>query len=189
MNKSWKKLDSRIAYRNKWTTILEDKVIIPTGSESVYAYISRQAAYGVWPIFEKNGEKYTYLVSQFRYPVQERLLQVILEGGEDGEEGNNKDAQKAAVNRALREELGIKAEKITFIGNAYTDPGLNTESMQYFIAEDLKTIGKADKEDTELDLEVHEYPVSQLDKLVKDGRIKDQHTITAIYLLQKYLTH
>lgn len=180
-NNRWKKLSSKVAYQNKWTTMLEDEIEDPAGRKGIYGYIDREVAFGVWPLFEKNGEFYTYLVSQFRYPVQRRLKQIILEGGEGHE------TEQEGVTRALREELGMKTDKIALIGEAYTDPGLNTELMKYYIAEGLTDIGDAELDDTEIDLKVHEVPVKKLAKMIKSGEIQDQHSITAIHFLQNYL--
>jgi ADP-ribose pyrophosphatase len=174
---SWKKISSETVIENKWTKIFRDKVIMPNGKEGEYTYVSRINGNCIIPI---EGE-YVYMVSQYRYPVQETLLQFPMEGF-------NKDENvDAAVSRCTEEELGKKAINAKKIGEAWVDGGLNTQKLHFYTCELGETVNQK-LDDSEADLKIEKVRIADLYKYVKEGRIKDFHTLSALYYfeLDKY---
>jgi len=114
------------------------------------------------------------LVKQFRYPLQEVMLEAPagkLEIGED---------PLFCATRELTEETGYTAKKITSLGKISTTPGFCDEILYLYLAQDL-TAGEHNREEGELDMELFEYTLDEVDELIKSGKLIDSKTIAAIY--------
>ena len=114
------------------------------------------------------------LIKQFRYPLQEILIEAPagkLEIGED---------PMICATRELTEETGYTAEKIISLGKISTTPGFCDEILYLYLAQDL-TVGEHNREEGEYGMEVFEYSLSEVDEMIKNGELIDSKTIAAIY--------
>lgn len=122
------------------------------------------------------------LIKQFRYPLQEVLIEAPagkLEIGED---------PLTCATRELTEETGYTTNNITRLGKISTTPGFCDEILYLYLAQDL-TAGKHNREEGEYGMEVFEYTMSEVDAMIKNGKIIDSKTIAAIYHYKSfYLT-
>ncbi len=114
------------------------------------------------------------LIKQFRYPLQEVLIEAPA-----GKLEIDEDPQICAT-RELTEETGYRAEKVIALGKISTTPGFCDEILFLYLAQGL-TAGKHNREEGEYGMEVFEYTLGEVDEMIKNGKIIDSKTIVAIY--------
>lgn len=115
------------------------------------------------------------LISQYRYPVDEELLELPAGRVEAGED------RLAAAQRELTEETGYLARKWKPLCQMYSAPGFCTEMLHFFQASDLEFKGINPDEDEEID--VREVNLEDAWQWVRQGKIRDAKTIAGLGLL------
>lgn len=170
MKNPWKKKSSKEIYSNPWITVREDNVITPGGKDGIYGVVSfKNIATGVLPI---DDEGYTYLVGQFRYPLETYSWEIPEGGCPEGE--NPLDAAK----RELLEETGIIANHWEEFLTIHTSNSVCKEIGYVFLAKDL-TFQEAQPEETE-DLSVKKVHFSEALDMCLRGDITDSISVAAI---------
>lgn len=177
MKHPWKKLSSRIVYKNRWIKVREDKVIRPDGNRGIYGVVDTKRSILVWALEGKD----VYMVRQYRYAVRRYFLEVC----SGGNSGHEKETPLQLAKCEMEEELGLKAKKWTLLGTYYPSNALLDEIAYVYLARDLIR-AESHLDDDEF-LEVKKVPLSKLDKMIKNGQIKDAYTIIAYYKLKEYL--
>jgi 8-oxo-dGTP pyrophosphatase MutT (NUDIX family) len=128
----------------------------------------KNIAVGVLPI----EEDHTYLVGQYRYPL-ERYSWEIPEGGcPEGEE------PLRAAQRELREETGLEARRWQMLGEAYLSNSVADEYAVWFLATGLVP-GERRPEGTER-LDVRRLPLRKVLAMALNGEITDALSLAAI---------
>ncbi len=122
------------------------------------------------------------LVHQFRYPFQKFLYELPA-----GKLDVNEDPEKCA-RRELEEETGYTASRVIKLGSINTTPGFCTEILHIFLATGLKA-GRHNREEGEHGMEIHEFPVEEIEEMIINGTITDAKTISGIFLLKSYLSN
>ena len=75
---NWKKLKTTVLYENPWIEVQHHDVINPSGGKGIYGQVNfKNIAVGVVPV---DAQGFTYLVGQFRFPLEEYSWE-IPEGG------------------------------------------------------------------------------------------------------------
>jgi 8-oxo-dGTP pyrophosphatase MutT (NUDIX family) len=173
----WKTLDSRVAYRNDWITVREDRVIRPDGNEGIYGVVESRTATGA-AAMTPSGE--LYLVGQFRYALGEYSWEIIEGGAEPGED------PLEAAKRELREEAGLEAMQWEPLGGEITLSNCHSSERAYlYLATDLREV-EAAPEGTEV-LQVRKMPLNEAIALADAGEIKDAMTLIALARLERKL--
>jgi len=124
----------------------------------------------VLPI-NKNGK--VVLVTQYRYPHNEVLLELPagkLEKGED---------PFICASRELTEETGYTSDKITKLGKIYTTPGFCDEILHIYLAENL-IAGNHAREEGEEGMEIVEMTLEEVEEQIRSGKIVDAKTICGV---------
>jgi ADP-ribose pyrophosphatase len=111
---------------------------------------------------------------QYRHAAGQYLWEVPAGKMDEGEE------RLAAAKRELIEETGYRAKKWTKLVRYFASPGFLGEWMQVFLAEGL-TPGEAAPEEDEL-LEVVLVPLSEVLRMIDEGKILDGKTLVAVQL-------
>ncbi len=166
---SIKTLGTREVYRNRWLRVREDRIQRSNGAEGIYGVVDKEDCAIIIPL---DGD-HVYLVEQFRYTVQQRLL----EFPQGGWETNDVDPEQLARGE-LKEETGLVADKMHFLGTSYVAYGYANQKMHIFLATGLKHAGK-DPDEEEHDLTLHRVPVNEFEAMLRDGRIPDVCTLAA----------
>ena len=169
-------IESKKVYDGKIIKLSVDTVVTPGGRKATREIIRHPGGVGVVAIDDSNM---VYLVEQYRIPYDEILPEIPAGKLEPGEE----DIQKAAE-RELREETGLRAEKLEFIGNFYPSVGFLDENLRLFLATGL-SMGETDPDEDEY-INLVKLPFEEAVNMVMDNRIKDGKTIAAI-LKAKYI--
>jgi ADP-ribose pyrophosphatase len=163
-------IKKRKIYQGKLLT-LEEEFIRFEGKIFQREIVKHPSAVAILPI-DKNGK--AILIRQYRKAIDEILIEIpagILEKGEN---------ILSCAQRELQEEIGYKANKLTFLGSFYTSPGFCNEIIHLFLAEDLKK----NKLDGDLDEDIELMPVSlkKVEEMIRNQTIQDAKTIMAFHL-------
>ncbi len=170
-----RKTASRTVYENRWMTVREDAIQRADGSSGVYGVVEKADFALVIPF---DGEGF-YLVEQYRYPVGARFREFP-----QGSWEATPDADPLAVARGeLAEETGLQAKSMEHLGYLYEAYGFSTQGFDVYLATELSR-GTAAPTIEEEDLRVEHVTVSDFERLVRDGQIKDAPSVAAYGLLQ-----
>ena len=149
-------------------------VILPDGRKAGRELVLHNGGAGVIAIDE---DKNVLMVSQYRKPYDQMILEVPAGKLEKGEE-----SQSAAI-RELEEETGYTAEKVTYIGKYYPTPGYCSEITYLYFAQNLTFVGQ--KLDHGEFVELKKIPLSELVDMVMNNEIPDAKTAIAILKADK----
>ncbi|CAI9415272.1 NUDIX domain-containing protein [Nocardioides sp. T2.26MG-1] len=116
---------------------------------------------------------------QYRHAVGRTLVQ--LPAGLCDVEGE--DAAEVA-RRELAEEAGLEAAEWTHLASTYSSPGFSSEQCHFFLARDLREVGRGDftPEHEEAEMELGWVPFAELHSAVASGRLADAHLAGAVLL-------
>lgn len=176
MKNPWLCLGSKEIYRNPWIRVREDEVVTPHGKPGIYGVVEAKPALGIVALTE-NLE--TYLVGQYRYPLDVYSWE-IPEGGAEANESRLEGAK-----RELLEETGLSAKRWTELGEFYTSNCFTNERAYVFVAEEL-SMGEAMPDPTE-ELVVRKLPFMEAWQLVMDHEIKDSLAVIGLMRTYHYL--
>lgn len=172
----WTTLTSEKIYDSPWISLTKHDVLNPNGNPGTYSVVHfKNLAIGILPLDKDN---YTWIVGQYRYPVNQYSWEIP-------EGGGKRDVQPLdSAKRELLEETGITAQKWTKIQEMYLSNSASDEFCILYIAQDL-SFGEAEPEDDE-QLEVRKLHFDELYQMVETGEITDSLTV-AIVLKTKLL--
>ncbi len=142
----------------------------PAGNDGIYGVVSfKNIAVGIIPIDDDGN---TYLVGQYRYPLDEYSWE-IPEGGCPQEE-----EPLACAKRELLEETGIVAKDWTEFLKVHTSNSVCDEVGYVYIARDLE-FREAQPEETE-DLVVRKLPFNEAFEMAMNNEITDAISVSAL---------
>ncbi len=162
-------LASREVYRNHWMRVREDEILRSNGQRGIYGVVDKDEAAIILPI---DGDR-VWLVSQFRYTIQQRALELPQGGWEKAVV----DAEQLARGE-LREETGLHAAHMTQLGTLWIAYGFARQKQHVFLATGL-TQSATDRDAEEHDLEVHTLPIAEFEQKMLSGEIADASTLAA----------
>lgn len=164
-------LESKVAYDGRLFRVEVDEIREPTGKHVTREMIRHNGSVVILALDRKKGKRdpLVLIERQYRHAARQYLYEVPAGKMEDGED------HLAAAQRELEEETGYRAKKWKKLVRYFASPGFLGEWMQVFLAEDL-TAGEARPEDDE-SFELQFVPLSQLLKLISEGKILDGKTI------------
>lgn len=169
----WKKLSEEIKYENPWIKVEEHQVLNPSGNPGIYGKVHfKNIAIGVIPI-DENGN--TWIVGQYRYPLDEYSWEIIEGGGKLGID------PLVSAKRELLEEAGIVAEEWELLAKLHTTNSVADEVGLIYIAKKL-SFTEAIPEETE-QLQLKKIQVKELIQMAMDGKITDSLSLIGIFKL------
>lgn len=170
MENPWTILGEKKVYDNKWIGVTEYDVLNPNGGKGIYGKIHfKSLAIGVVPLDE---EGYTYLVGQYRFPLEAYSWE-IPEGGGDMDVSPVESAQ-----RELLEETGLIAREWTHILDMHLSNSVSDERSYVFLARGLEQ-REAMPEETE-QLVIRRVPFDEAYQMVERGEITDSMAVAGI---------
>lgn len=168
-------LSSRIAYENRWTRLREDRIRRLDGSDGLYGVVERSDFVVIVPW--QDGR--LTLVEQYRYPVSVRTWEFPM-GMWEHAPGTDPTVLAAAE---LREETGLAAGNMTYVGQIFQGPGYCNQRGHIFLATDL-TQGETERETSEQDMICQTFPLAEFEAMLRDGTLCDAMTLAAFALVR-----
>lgn len=166
----WTILSSELKYDNKWISVTEHQVLNPAGGPGIYGVVSfKNLAIGVIAL---DDEMNTYLVGQYRFPLEAYSWEIPEGGGPFDEE------PLETAKRELLEETGLIAKRWKPIVQMHLSNSVSDEVSIVFLAWDLEQ-GQPMPEDTE-ELVVKKLPFEEAYRMVKEYQITDSVSVAAI---------
>lgn len=173
---TWKTLSSELVYESPWIAVNKHQTINPAGKPAVYSVVNfKNLAIGILPLSE---DGYTWLVGQWRYPLNAYSWEIPEGGGPLGERPID-----TAI-RELKEETGIVAKHFEEIMQMHLSNSVSDEHALVFLATDL-TFEEAEPEESE-DLKIKKLHFNEAFEMVLKGEITDSISVAAIFKV-KYL--
>ncbi|MAD45197.1 MAG: DNA mismatch repair protein MutT [Oceanospirillaceae bacterium] len=166
----WTLLSADTVYDNDWIRVTHHQVLNPAGRPGIYGTVSfKHRAVAVVPL-AANGD--TWLVGQYRFPLQAFHWEVPMGGAPAGE------SAEACALRELKEETGLTAGSLEAVCHLHTSNCITDEAAVAYIARDL-VMGEAEPEDTE-QLSVKRLPFAEALAMAMDGRMTDAVSVAAL---------
>lgn len=166
----WTTLKRKEIYDNNWINVNEHQVINPSGGRGIYGVVHfKNLAIGILPLDEDNN---TWLVGQYRYPLQAYSWEIPEGGGPLGLDPLD------GAKRELLEETGLTATDWTELQRMHLSNSVSDELAIIYVARGL-TLGVAAPEETE-DLQLRKLPFEEAYQMVLDGIITDSMSVAAI---------
>jgi ADP-ribose pyrophosphatase len=162
----------REIYKGRVVNLIVDSITTAQGVDTVREVFQHPGGAAVIPLFP-DGD--VLLVKQFRYPMQESLLEFPAGKIELGE------LPETTAHRELAEEVGYTSRKLNKIAEFYTTPGFCDERLFLYLAEELEPCEKMHDEDEEI--EIVRVSLDALPDLIQAGEIVDAKTIIGIQQL------
>lgn len=171
---AFKVLRTETIYRGKVFSVRKDQVEYPNGRRGSLDIVEHTGAVTLVPIDEQG---HIWFVRQFRHAAGAELLELPAGTLEEGEE------PETCAHREVREEIGMRAERIELLGEFYLAPGYSTEYMYVYRATGLSEDPLQGDEDEFLN--VVRIPAGEAFRMAENGEILDAKTIAALMLVQK----
>jgi ADP-ribose pyrophosphatase len=167
---------TRLVYENRWMRVREDTIRRRDGSIGIYGVVEKPDFVVIVPV-EDDGR--VHLVEQYRYPVKGRYWE-LPQGSWEQEPGA--DPMEMARGE-LREETGLDAAHMTYVGHLFEGYGYADQGYHIFLATALRH-GEANREHEEQDLVTRDFALSEVERMIRDGEIKDATTVASLGLLR-----
>ena len=170
-----RKLSSEMKFDGKLIKVTYDIADV-NGKEAWREVVHHPGASAVVAIDEDNR---IIIEKQFRYALNDYLLEIPagkLDAGED---------PLVCAKRELEEETGIIASEWISLGTIATSPGFCNEVIHLYVAKGLSK-GEIHWDEDEY-VEVERYTFDELLQRIKEEKIKDSKSLSALLLAMPYI--
>ncbi len=162
-------LASRTVYEGRLFNVELDDIVLTTGVHAFRETLRHPGAVAMVPVLEDGR---LALVTQYRHAAGRRLLEIPAGTLERGEE------PAAAVERELREEIGMRPGHVAPLGGIYVAPGYTSEYIHLFVCTGL-TESRLDGDPDE-DIEVELRTLDEALAAVDSGEIADAKSVIGL---------
>jgi ADP-ribose pyrophosphatase len=169
-------LRSEIVYPGRAFTIRRDTLRLPDGNETRLDIVEHIGSVIIVPIDDQGN---LVFVRQYRHAAGLDLLELPAGTLDENEQ------PEICARREIREETGLAAGHMEFLGGFYLAPGYSTEYMHVFLATDLYS-APLDADADEF-LTVEYVPVTKALAMAKNGEMPDSKSLAALLLAASHL--
>lgn len=160
---------SEKVYDGKILKVFRDEIMMPDGKTATREIIEKNNASAIVPVDDDGN---LIFVRQYRHPAKDMVLEIPA-----GTFEAHEDPYDCAL-RELEEEIGYRAESLTYIDWTYCSVGVCTERIYLYIAE--KLIKGEQHLDPDEFIEIERYSLQEAVNMVFNGTIKDSKTVMGI---------
>jgi ADP-ribose pyrophosphatase len=157
-------------FRGRRLWIEQRDVSLPNGLVRQKVIVHPSNAVAILPVEGKHCK----LIRQYRYAIDDYIFEAPAGALEEGEDPLD------AAGRELIEETGFAARTIDPRGFIITTPGYTDEKIFLYEAHGLSPSKEYEKDEDEV-IEVRDFPINDLNDLIRDGTIVDAKTICLIH--------
>lgn len=169
---SWKKLDSKYVYNDRWFKARADKCEFPDGRIIEPYYVVELPDWCNTVVVTK--EERMILVRQYRYPVNQATLELpggVIEKGED---------PKTAAKREMEEETGHTSDDIEFLMQLAPNPAINDNTAYFFLARNAVPALSKNLDPFE-DLDILSFSKEEILQLLKENKMQHGVQVGPLY--------
>lgn len=174
MIEPWQLLATRDGFRNRWLHVVLDSVRLPDGNIYEYTTIRRDKAGVAVAVLNPDGQ--LLLEQEYRLPVGQVIYQIpggLVDVGED---------PAAGIRRELREETGLVAGELRYLGSFWNNPASSDGQCHLFACRDYQE-GDAARHDPAEFIGWDWYDMDWVKAGVVNGAIRDRVVICALAYL------
>jgi ADP-ribose pyrophosphatase len=171
-----KQLETSTVYEGMIVNVRRDVAELQNGARARREVVEHPGGVGIVPLTKDNK---VLMVRQYRYPMEEELLEIPAGKLDEGE-----DPFECAV-RELSEETGCTAGKLVDLGATYPSPGFCREVLHLYLALDLNH-GEMHLDENEL-LSVEPVGIDELIDKIMANELPDAKSIIGIMKAKRYL--
>lgn len=171
-NISEKIIDRKRVFNGLIINVDHMRVELPNGKPAQREVVVHMGAAAIVPV---DDDGYTYMVRQYRAPLQEIMLEIPA-----GKLDCPNENTLAAAKRELSEETGLEARDWTLLCVVATSPGFCTEKIALYLARGLTQKDK--HTDADEFLNVIKLPLEAAVEMARRGEMPDAKSVTAILL-------
>ncbi len=174
------RLSSQEIFKGHFLHAFRDVVVLPDGQSTVREYLRHPGAAMVIPLLEdSDGRVRVVLERQFRYPVEQVMLEFPAGKLDAGESGFH------CAQRELLEETGYSAREWAYAGVLHPVIAYSTEQIEIWFARGL-TLGERHLDQGEF-LDVVTASPDELLQFCMCGEVTDAKTLVGALWLQNVL--
>ena len=171
-----KQMETKTVYEGLIVNIRRDVAELQNGAKAIREVVEHPGGVGIVPVTHDNK---VLMVRQYRYPMEEELLEIPAGKLDDGED------PLECAERELSEETGCTAGKYVDLGAVYPSPGFCRETLYLFLALDLKN-GDMHLDEGEF-LSVESVGIEELIAKIMRNELPDAKSIIGIMKAKQYL--
>lgn len=169
-------INSETVYEGRAFTVRRDHVRLPDGRDTRLDIVEHVGSVIILPVDEEDR---LLFVRQYRHAAGLDLLELPAGTLEVGETPEN------CARREVREETGMAAGRLEYLGGFYLAPGYSTEFMHVYLAVDLHAAPlEADADEF---LSVERVAIRDIFDLSAQGALPDAKSLAACFLAQARL--
>ena len=163
-------MSKKIVFEGRIVSLLLETAMLPNGKRAEIEIVQHPGGAAAVAL---DAERRVCLLRQYRPVFRDWLWELPAGKLDPGE------APLATAQRELIEEAGVKAARWIPLGATYSSPGVFSEVVHLFLAQDLAHVPAA-AEEHEL-LEVHWVPLPQALARAATGDINDAKTVAGLF--------
>lgn len=169
-------IDSELRYEGHTAKVRLDRIRMPDGDVAEREVVEHYDAVGIVPIMDDGT---VVLLRQYRQPFQSYMLEIP--AGKLDLEG---ETIEEAAQRELREETGLRAERLERLGAFRNSAGWTNEVTHLYLATQLLPDQPEDFQPKaeEADMEIVRLPFGEAVKEAHAGSIVDAKTLIGLLL-------
>lgn len=173
-----KVLSSKVMFRGRVFGVRRDRVVEPSGIEAVRELVTHPGSVVVLPVFPDGR---ILVIRQFRYAAGRYLWELVA--------GHKEPIESFALGarRELQEEAGYTARRLTKMLEIFPSPGLLTERMVIYIAQDLIKGQSRPEDDEKITARLITLKVAE--QWIRSGKISDAKSVAGILYYSKFIAH
>ena len=164
-------VSSETIFEGKIIKVALDQARLPDGALAAREVVYHPGGVAVLALDEDNT---VYLVRQYRYPIQQLLLELPAGKLDHGAE----EDRLLGAKRELSEETGLEAAEWTYLGSTLASPGFCDEELHMYLARGLTRQRQHLDEDEVICVEA--WSLEDLEEMIFSGKITDAKTVAAI---------